>query len=700
MLGDEWHLRSRACANAPLLQSLGLRIMAVSMRTTLTKAAVGLTFVVTAVGLCASEREDLERTEKLPWSFAPLVSAETLPVVKNTTWPKSRIDYFILAKIESEGLNPAAAADGRTLLRRLHFDLIGLPPTMAETDEFCDCEDGIAEKVDELLSSEHYGERWARHWLDLARYTDVTASWLNSTGSAWRYRDWVVKSFNDDLAYPEFIKRQLAADLMPEVAPEENAALGFLGLSPTYWKELKLPPEIIKTTVADEWEERVDTLGRTFLGLTVACARCHDHKSDPISAADYYALAGVFASVRLTDRPMMSEELWLPVKAAREQVAAIEKKQVALKRTKPKPGDLDAQLDKLTEQIAKIKKDTPHYDMPTISGVADSALRVMPATGGHGTLLDYQDGAARNLELHKRGNPNDVGEVVPRRFLAAFPSQEAGNMPRKFTKGSGRLELAEAMIEDAQPLVARVIVNRIWRHHFGRGLVETPSDFGFTGDKPSHPQLLDDLAARFVDNGWSLKWLHREILSSATWQQSSMAPAAAEAFDPANSSYARMNRRRLDFEAWRDATLFVTGVLDAEIGGAPAELVAEDNVRRTLYGKIHRRDLDQMLRLHDFPDPAAHSPKRSQTTTPLQLLFTLNGPFIQKQAIALAKSLPADASTAERISSAYRRVFQRVPTEHEIELGDTFITQHKDAEMAWTEYAHVLLGSNELLFID
>jgi len=666
---------------------------------------MGKFFIVALVGLAlasgstTSLGSEAEPAGEVPWSFAPLVKAEALPVVGDTSWPKTRIDYFILAKIEAEGFDPAQRADGRTLLRRLHFDLTGLPPTMVETDEFCDCDGGIAEVIDQLLASEHYGERWARHWLDLARYTDVTASWLNSTGSAWRYRDWVVKSLNDDLPYPEFIKRQLAADLMPEVPPEENAALGFLGLSPTYWKELQLPPEIIKTTVADEWEERVDTLGRTFLGLTVACARCHDHKSDPISTADYYALAGVFASVRITDRPMMSEDLWLPVKAAREQVAAIEKKQATLKKKKPKPDDFDAQLEALNQQIARIKKDTPHYDMATISGVADAALHVMPKKEGHGTLLDYKEGSARDLEIQKRGNPNDVGDTVPRRFLTAFPSRKAGDKPREFKKGSGRLELAEAIIEDSQPLAARVIVNRVWRHHFGRGLVETPSDFGFTGDKPSHPLLLDDLSARFVENGWSLKWLHREILSSAPWQQSSTAPAS-EAVDPENNSYARMNRRRLDFEAWRDTALFVAGVLDTKVGGAPAELIADTNVRRTIYGKIHRRDLDQMLRLHDFPDPTAHSPKRNQTMTPLQLLFTLNGPFIQNQGVALAKSLSAEAPADERISEVYQRVFQRLPSEREIGLGKEFIAQHENAETAWAEYAHVLLGSNELLFID
>ncbi|MDF1741746.1 MAG: DUF1553 domain-containing protein, partial [Verrucomicrobiales bacterium] len=469
----------------------------------------------------------------------------------------------------------------------------------------------------------------------------------------------------------------------------DSVALGFLGLSPTYWKELQLPPEIIKTTVADEWEERVDVLGRTFLGLTLACARCHDHKSDPVSAADYYALAGVFASVKLSERPLMSEDLWVPVKSAREKVAGIDKKIAALKKKKPKPEDLDAQTAKLTAEIAALKKATPHYDMATANGVVEAALFVKPKEKGHGTDLDFQMGKARDLELQKRGNPNDVGEVIPRRFLSIFPS-ESGE-PRRFTKGSGRLELAEAMIEDAEPLFARVIVNRVWKQHFGRGLVDTPSDLGKMGDKPTHPELLDDLAGQFIKNGWSFKWLHREILNSATWQQSSLAPES-EQLDPDNELYSRMTRRKLDVESWRDSLLAVSGTLNKTIGGEPLDLSDEKNLRRTLYGKIDRRNLNKMLQVHDFPDPAAHSPKRDETISPLQSLFAINSPFVKARAAEVAAQLEGGTNT---IDQAYERLFQREPTAMEREAGAQFI---EEASLA--EYARVLLASNEFLFVD
>ncbi len=503
-----------------------------------------------------------------------------------------------------------------------------------------------------------------------------------------------MRSFNQDLSYPDFIKRQLAADQMPEVGPEENAALGFLGLSPTYWKELQLPPEIIKATVADEWEERIDTLGRTFLGLTVACARCHDHKANPISTADYYALAGVFASIKMSDRPMMAEELWLPVKKARGEVAVLVKKQADLKKKKPKPEELKQQLAELSKKIKVIKTGTPHYNMATIVGVKDSALHVLPKKKGYGTLLDYQDGKARDLEIQIRGNPNDTGEVVPRRFLSAFPAEKGE--PRQFKNGSGRLELGESLVKDSKPLLARVIVNRIWRQHFGRGLVETPSDFGNTGARPSHPELLDDLAARFVDNGWSFKWLHREILNSATWQQSSFASDSAAA-DPGNIYYSRMSRQRLDVEAWRDAMLSVSAVLNEELGGKPVDLNDASNVRRTLYGKIHRRDLNKMLQVHDFPDPAAHSPARANTITPLQMLFALNGPLLKKQATEFAKRIESEkgVTNSERVTRTYDLMFQREPNKTEVELAEVFL---ETAPLA--EYARVLFAGNEFLYID
>ncbi len=621
---------------------------------------------------------------ELPWTFRPLTKVESLPSVKDTEWPKRRIDYFILHKLEEEGLKPSPRADARTLSRRLSFDLTGLPPAASpDTD--------VKDQIEEMLASPQYGERWARHWLDLARYTDTTASWLKSTAGAYRYRDWVVQALNDDMPYPEFVKRQLATDLMPETGPEDSVALGFLGLSPTYWKELQLPPEIIKTTVADEWEERVDVLGRTFLGLTLACARCHDHKSDPVSAADYYALAGVFASVKISDRPTMSDELWVPVKSAREKVAGIEKKITALKKKKPKPEDLDSRIASLTAEIADIKKNTPHYNMATANGVVEAALFVKPKEKGHGTDLDYQEGKSRDLELQKRGNPNDTGEIVPRRFLSIFPT-ESGK-PRQFTKGSGRLELAEAMAEDSEPLFARVIVNRVWKQHFGRGLVDTPSDLGKMGDKPTHPELLDDLSAQFIKNGWSLKWLHREILNSATWQQTSIAPAS-EQIDHDNALYSRMTRRKLDIESWRDSLLAVAGTLDDSIGGEPQDLSDEKNVRRTLYGKIDRRNLNKMLQVHDFPDPAAHSPKRDETISPLQSLFAINSPFVKTRASEVAGRIGGE-SPADSINAAYALLFQREPTKMERDVGTQFLEQ-----ATLDEYARVLLASNEFLFVD
>ncbi len=633
-----------------------------------------------------------------PWSFAPL-SERTPPEPGENSWARTRIDRFLLADMRAVGLNPAPPADDRVLVRRLYFDLVGLPPTTEEVKRFADAsardrEAAVRDLVEELLESPHYGERWARHWLDLARYTDVTASWLESTASAWLYRDWVVRAFNGDLPYDEFVKRQLAVDLMPGLPPEENAALGFFGLSPTYWKELQLPPEIIKGTVADEWEEHVDALGRTFLGLTLGCARCHDHKSDPVTARDYYAIAGVFASVKFSDRPTITEDLWAPVAKARAEVGKLEAEKTSLKKKKPAPDDLKEQLAKLDEKIAAIQKATPHYHVPTANGLVDAALYVKPKDDGkHGTMLEYVEGKPRDLEMHLRGDPNQVGETVPRGFLSAFPA--ADGKPRLFTRGSGRLELAEAIVGEGAPLAARVMVNRVWRQHFGRGLVETPSEFGNAGDIPTHPELLDDLAARFIAQGWSLKWLHREILNSAAWQQSAIAPES-EAADPTNRHHARMARRRLEVEAWRDAMLAVTGELDRVIGGDALDLNAADNHRRTLYGKIHRRELDQMLRLHDFPDPTAHSPKRPETTTPLQLLFTLNGPFVQQRAEALGRTL---AARPEGVDAAYDLLFQRAPAERERELARAFLGDAPGPD-DWTEYAQALLGSNEFLFVD
>ena len=638
-----------------------------------------------------------------PWSFEPL-GESALPKVRNTAWPQRDVDFFLLTAMEKKDFKPAAPADARTLIRRLHFDLTGLPPAPGEVEAFVrTCNDGnqkaeTEKLVARLLASPHYGERWGRYWLDLARYVDETASWLEKTSSAHLYRDWVIKAFNDDLPYDQFVMRQIATDQMG-LPPADRHALGFLGLAPTYWKELQLPPDIIKGTVADEWEEHVDTLSRTFLGLTLACARCHNHKSDPITHEDYYAVAGVFASVRHAERPTMGDEFWLPVKKARASVVALEKERDQLKKKKPVPADFTNQVAVLEKKITDFKTGTPHFNMAMANAVEDAALFVIPAANNKGTVLDFKPGQARDLELHKRGNPNNTGEIVPRRFLSAFPTKDG--QPRRLSTGSGRIELAQAIVQEAAPLSARVIVNRVWRHHFGRGIVDTPSEFGVMGDAPTHPELLDDLAARFVKNGWSIKWLHREILLSAAWQQNSIA-SESELRDPENRLYARMPRRRLDFEAWRDTTLAAAGTLDRSFGGVATALTSEKNLRRTLYGTVNRHELEPMLRIHDFPDPAAHSAARTETATALQMLFSLNSPFLLAQADAFAARLEKEAGPAlnDRVTRAHAVLFQRPPTAKELAMATRFLTGRETDKKAWSEYAQALLASNETQFVD
>ncbi len=637
------------------------------------------------------------------WSFQPVIS-QPVPIVNNVEWPRSRIDSFVLAALEQKGLTPSPQADRAILIRRLSFDLLGLPPTPDQVQRFVTDKspDAYEQLVDELLASPHYGEKWGRMWLDLARYTDKTASWLYATGEAHLYRDWVIAAFNCDMPYDEFVHRQLATDLMPETGPEDLPALGFISLSPTYWKELKLPCEIINTIVADEWEERVDATTRTFLGLTVACARCHDHKFDPISAEDYYGLAGVFASCRQVERPVIAEADYEPVKQAKQEVAKLEAEIAKLKKQKPMP---QLKVDELTAQAAKIKTSTPLYDTPMANVVSEESMHVVRAgkTPQDGTKLDYRP-EPRDLPLYVRGNPNRPGPIVPRRFLTVL-SRSAGELkPKPFANGSGRLDLGIAITTEASSLTARVIVNRIWLGHFGTGLVATPSNFGQQGTLPSHPELLDDLAARFIAGGWSIKQLHREIVLSATWQQSSEFNEQRTQIDPHNRWLSRMNRRRLDFESWRDAMLSATGVLNTSTGGVSQELDNTDNNRRTIYATVHRRDMSTTLTIHDFPDPTQHSPARSSTTTPLQGLYALNGPLLNQQSEALAERLQnelGDDDTA-KIQRAYWLLYSRPPTDREVTLAMSFLDDSTNDERygRWRQYLHVLLASNEMLFVD
>jgi len=627
------------------------------------------------------------------WSFQP-TRAMPLPSVRNKAWPIGRIDSFLLAELEKRDLAPTPAADRRTLIRRATFDLIGLPPTPEEIDAFTSDQrpDAYARLIDRLLAAPEYGERWARFWLDLARYCDVAEPWAEGKGQPWLYRDWVVKALNEDLPYDDFLIKQLAADLAPKADPRDRAALGFLGLSPQYWKELLLDKDVIKSVVAEEWEERIGTISSAFLGLTVACARCHDHKFDPISTHDYYALAGVLASVKHADLSLLKDADAKPVIEAQTQIRKLQEQ--IKKLDKVKDADAKKQLADLSAQIDAIKKATPNVDDPLARGISDASLYVLP-DGLHRTKLEYKSGVAQDVAVQIRGNPANLGPIVPRRFLTVLSSES-----RPFKQGSGRLELANAIVTDGAPLSARVIVNRIWKQHFGLGIVETPSDFGSQGARPTHPELLDDLTARFMQNRWSLKWLHREIMLSAAYQQASTHNAKKYAIDPDNRWLWRMPRRRLDVEMWRDAMLAAAGTLSKERGGKPIDLSDAKNTRRTLYGTVKRRELHDMLRLFDFPDPTTHSALRIATTTPLQQLFTLNSPFMQQQADALVRRLKSDAMSDEaRIRRAYLLLYGRVATDGQVHVGLDFVGANAD-EATWRQYAQVLLGSNEFLFLD
>ncbi|WP_246173562.1 PSD1 and planctomycete cytochrome C domain-containing protein [Limnoglobus roseus] len=647
------------------------------------------------------------------WSFQP-VAERPAPEVSNAKWPVTKADAFILSKLDEQKLAPAPAADRRTLIRRVYFDLTGLPPTFEQVETFAadTRSDAYERLVDELIASPRFGETWARHWLDVARYAED-----NSTSEAtsrpprfpYRYRDWVIGAFNADVPFDRFVRLQLAADLTPDTPVADYPALGFLGLSPVYHKEPKLSKDVIANFVADEWDERVDVITRGFLGLTVACARCHDHKFDPITAEDYYALAGVMANTQLAERPLKADadadqETMMAVRrdlldATLRLSYAKEMRGTAAKEKKD-TAPFDPKIKELEAKVEELKRRDRRLDTRQVANVVRDAGTWVNGDDPAWTLIDYKPGEFRDLPVFIRGNPSRPGEIVPRRFLGVLSSGE----PRPFQTGSGRRELADAIVTNASGLTARVFVNRAWGWVFGRHLVTTPSNFGALGDRPTHPELLDDLAARFVAKGWSMKWLVRELVTSAAYRQSSRHDEKAAVADADDRWLWRAPRKRLDLEAWRDATLQVSGQLSLAGGGPSDNLDSPRNTRRTVYGKVSRERPADIHKLFDLPDPRGHGEKRETTTTPVQQLYFLNSPFVRQSASAVAKASATTStgqSDEDRAKAIFRRVLLRDPTADELATALNLVRPTKDGDPpAWELLAQTLLASNEFLFLN
>ncbi|MDA0587595.1 MAG: PSD1 and planctomycete cytochrome C domain-containing protein [Planctomycetota bacterium] len=602
------------------------------------------------------------------WAWQPVAKHEP-PSVPASHPVRNAIDQFVGAKLHEAGLEASLRAEPRVLCRRIWIDLVGYPPTPEKVDEFvaaakADYSKATSELIDELLASPHYGERWGRHWLDVARYSDGFGGFLDNAGLpyAWRYRDWVVGALNRDVPYDDFLRLQIAGDLL---APNEQAgvATGFFALGPTYISDGG-DPDSVAQAKGETLDDRVDTLTRGLLGLTVACARCHDHKFDPIPTQDYYSLAGVFNNTRFVEYPLAAPEIVRIYNERQNEIRQVDRlqKDLANQLKKEKRGPNDDEKKRQVEwqtQLDALKKTAPpKYEVA--HALADSG--------------------SSDMQVALRGNLRKPGEAAPRRFLRLIEGAE----PAPFTTGSGRLELAESIASKDNPLTARVFVNRVWLHHFGKALVRSPSNFGTLGEKPTHPELLDWLAATFMENGWSIKDLHRLIMDSATYQMSSRINDRGFGRDGDNRLIWRMNPRRFDVEAWRDSLLTVTGEIDLNMGGGPVGDI-ERSRRRTIYAQASRNGdrfaSDRFLQLFDFPLMRATIAKRPISIVPQQFLFMLNSSFMTSRANALVTRLEENSkSDTERIQLAYQLLFGRDATPREMQIGLAFITNEEPQE--------------------
>ena len=658
------------------------------------------------------------------WAFRPPVKIP-LPSVTAADWPRDEIDLFVRAKLESEGLTPVGDASRARLLRRLTFDLIGLPPTLEQLDAFQldDSAESLEMLVDQLLASPQFGERWGRHWLDVARYAESSGKTNFSYPQAWRYRDWVIQAFNADKPYDQFVREQVAGDLLPASDPrtraEQMIATGFLALG-----SKAHDAENRGQFVLDVIDEQIEATTRAFLGLTVACARCHDHKIDPISQRDYYALSGIFRSTQTCAGtlagvfPNFNASPLIELSEAANQPSAIPA------MTLEQRARLESRIAALVSERDAIPLDERNRDRlrRTNSQLAALRLRLLtdrpektPRTFAMGVKEREE---ATDSPLFIRGELEQPGAVVPR-GLVHLPGAPTTN-PIKV--GSGRRELAEWLAAPSHPLTARVMVNRVWLHLFGRGIVATPDNFGAAGTPPSHPELLDYLAVEFMNDDWSIKRLIRRIVLSRSYGLDSSYRQASFAADPENRLIWRMSKRRLDAETVRDSILFVGGTLEqtppvgsivARMGEGLALFLRVENRdvvdrHRSIYLPVVRDQMIESLALFDFADPSLVTGERSITTGPAQALFFMNGALVIQQADAFADRVYANAGDdAERVTLAYRLALARIPSPSELNQALQFLrqtdpTEQKSATLqnTWSLFCQALLAGAEFRYID
>ena len=697
-------------------------------------------------GASLIKREINFHDAKQHWSFQPIVRIQP-PVVQNKVWPKSSVDRFILAQLESKGLKPVGDASRQVLVRRLYYDLIGLPPSAEQLQSALQDESpgAIENLVDRLLASPQFGERWGRHWLDVVRYAESNGRERNIVyPTAWRYRDYVIDAFNKDTPFNRFIQEQLAGDLLPGAGDNEAVATGFLAIGPKLLNEGNR-----EAFVMDLVDDQIDVTTRAFMGLTVSCARCHDHKFDPIPTAEYYSMAGIFRSTntlygtkRQQGNRQGSSLLALAIPPSEKSAAAKQRKQTeSLKSELQTVQKSIVKFQAETREMANRKKKDKKYKPDAKQAAAlrkslsearkkASSLQKKIKNLGENDIefmaMGVREGKIADSPIYVRGEVTGRKGKVTRGFLTILES----DLEQTFIESgqSGRKELADWIIASENPMTARVAVNRVWHHLFGNGIVRTVDNFGATGETPTHPELLDFLAVGFQEQGWSIKRLIRGLVLSRTYQLSADHSPRNYEVDPDNFLLWRHKSQRLDAEALRDAMLLASGDLDlspadgsplsklrGEFGrGNSVAVVKAASQHRSVYLPIVRNAVPDVLKLFDFAEPSILVGERPITTVPTQALYFLNSKIVTSQCDRLAQRLLADDSISdrERVNLAYQSVLSRNATVSEVERAQKYIKNlaseflgatddvEKRQQIAWSGFCQILFGSAEFRYVD